>query len=386
MHLPDVRPRVASVDLLRGMIMMIMALDHVREFWGTTPFRAEDVTQTSTLLFFTRWVTHFCAPTFAFLSGVSIFLVHQRTGSKKETSLFVVKRGLWLVILQVLLLSFLFQFSYNLIILEIIWVLGWSMVIMGALIWLPKWAIALFAILVIAGHNLLPFIQPVTTSNFLLAILHNAPAALSLPDGPLIIIAYTVFPWVGVVAFGYVLGGWLFFDVTVQKSRWRILGLSMIGLFILLRLINQYGDQTPWIPQERGAWFTFLSFLNVSKYPPSLDFLLLTLGVTCLFLALFSVYSPPGSHIMKVFGAVPFFFYIIHIPLILLGAYLWLYLQFGQAVNLGFQPPDQWPAGYELSLLRVYGVWICYLILLYFPCRWYSNYKRTHKGWWLSYL
>ncbi|MEO8472618.1 MAG: heparan-alpha-glucosaminide N-acetyltransferase domain-containing protein [Chryseolinea sp.] len=384
----DLEPktRIESVDLLRGMIMIIMALDHVREFWSVALFRAEDITQTSAPLFFTRWITHLCAPTFAFLSGISVYLVAKRLIDRRSVSLYLIKRGLFLVVCEVVLMSFLFQFSYNLILLEVIWVLGWSMVIMAALIWLPRWAIGLFALIVIAGHNLLPVIKPITTIDYILAALHNSPVVIVRPGMPAILIIYTILPCVGVVAAGYYLGEWLFLDKRTQASRWLLAGLISIGLFLLLRFNNGYGDPISWSAQPRGALFTVLSFLNVSKYPESLDFLGLTLGVACLFLSLFSFYRPIGAEIIKVYGAVPFFFFIIHIPMILAGSLAWTYISFGTAVNLSFDGKDQWPAQYEPSLWRTYVVWILYLALLYFPCKWYANYKRADHPGWLAYI
>jgi uncharacterized membrane protein len=380
------KSRIASVDILRGLVMIIMALDHVREFWSVTPFRPEDVSQTSTALFFTRWITHFCAPTFAFLSGISIFFVEQRKPSKRELSMFLIKRGLWLVFLQIFIINFLTQFSYNLIILEVIWALGWSMILMAALIWLPRWATATLAAALIAGHNLLPGIETVTPQNFILVALHNSPRVLTLPGLPTILIAYTIIPWVAVMAAGYIAAQLFRLPEGRQIRFWRRAGVVLLISFLIVRYINIYGDPQPWSVQERGTWFTFLSFLNVTKYPPSLDFLLLTLGTACLLLS--ALNNPSGKIIsfIKTFGEVPFFFYLIHIPMIVLGAHVWIYLRFGELVNLAFQSPDQWPAGYSPDLFRTYTVWIICIAILYFPCRWYSKYKSSHRSWWLSYL
>jgi uncharacterized membrane protein len=385
MELPS-KSRIASVDILRGLVMIVMALDHVREFWSVTPFRPEDVTQASTTLFFTRWITHFCAPTFAFLSGISIFFVAERKQPKRELSLFLLKRGLWLVFLQVFVINFLTQFSFNMIILEVIWALGWSMILMAALIWLPKWAAASLAIIMIAGHNLIPSIDTVKPENFILVALHNSPRVLILPGLPVILIAYSIVPWVAVMAAGYLAGQLFRLPEDRQIFYWRRAGIVLLVLFMILRYINIYGDPLPWASQPRGAWFTFLSFLNVTKYPPSLNFLLLTLGVACLLLSVLNNVSGRIVSFVKTFGDVPFFFFLIHIPLIVLGAHIWTYLRFGKIVSLAFQSPDQWPAGYSPDLFRTYAVWIVYVVILYFPCRWYSQYKNTHRNWWLSYL
>jgi uncharacterized membrane protein len=207
-------------------------------------------------------------------------------------------------------------------------------------------------------------------------------------------VAYTIFPWAGVMAAGYVAGQLFALTVAGRIYFLRFAGVLMLVVFVTLRLINDYGEPAPWSAQKRGTWYTFLSFLNVSKYPPSLMFLLLTLGVACLLLALFENAEKIGFKsgmakvvgVLKVYGGVPFFFYLLHIPLIVLGAHIWAYVRFGQFVNLAFMPAEQLPATYEPGLLRTYIVWILYCVLLYFPCRWYARYKASHRHWWLSYL
>ena len=379
------KSRIQTVDMLRGLVMIIMALDHVRDFWSASPFRPEDVTQTSTALFFTRFVTHFCAPVFVFLSGVSIYFTEQRAKDKRSVAVQLLKRGMWLVLIQVTVISFMMQFAYNLIILEVIWVIGWSMIIMAVLIWLPRKVMAAVAIVLIAGHNLWPPFAPITTGNFLLAMLHNSPGVLVVSGLPVIIIAYTIIPWVGVMAAGYLMAIVFSFPMEKQIGYWRTTGIFLIALFIGLRFLNVYGDSTPWAAQERGEWYTFLSFLNVTKYPPSLLFLSLTLGVAMIALTFMSKPGPIGT-VLNTFGRVPFFYYLIHIPLIVLGAYLWGYFQFGTIVSFAFQSPDQWPKGYSPSIVRTYVVWTIYVIILYFPCRWYGAYKGRNSQAWLSYV
>ncbi|MEO8474722.1 MAG: heparan-alpha-glucosaminide N-acetyltransferase domain-containing protein, partial [Chryseolinea sp.] len=360
----EIRPRIQAVDMLRGLVMIIMALDHVREFWSASPFRPEDLTQTSTALFFTRFVTHFCAPVFVFLSGVSIYFTEQRLKDKRSVAVLLLKRGVWLVLVQVTALSFLMQFAYNMIILEVIWAIGWSMVIMAVMIWLPRKVLTAIAIVMIGGHNLLPSFAPVTASNLLLAVLHNSPGVMVVPGFPVVIIAYSIVPWVGVMAAGYLMGIIFSFSAEKQTRYWRTTGLLLIALFVGLRLLNIYGDSVQWSFQERGGWYTFLSFLNVTKYPPSLLFLSLTLGIAMIVLTFIGKLPEQIASVLKTFGRVPFFYYLIHVPLIVLGAYLWGYFQFGTIVSFAFQSPDQWPEGYTPSIFRTYLVWIIYIMIL----------------------
>jgi uncharacterized membrane protein len=253
--------------------MAVMALDHVRDFWSPTPYRPEDLTQASALLFFTRWVTHFCAPAFVFLSGVSAFLYGQRHGSRRQVSRFLLTRGLWLVALEIVVINFLMQFGYNLVLLLVFWVIGWSMVVLGAAVWLPRPAIAVLAVIIIAGQHLLPVAEPVTADNIGWALLYHSPFFFPLGALPPLIAAYTPLAWMGVMLAGYAAGPWF---TQPAGSRNRVLlgtGLLLLVTFGVVRALNGYGDPAPWAVQPRGTLYTTLSFLNVSKYPPSLPFL-----------------------------------------------------------------------------------------------------------------
>ncbi len=378
--------RVEAIDVVRGLVMAVMALDHVREFWGPAPYRPEDVTQTSALLFFTRWVTHFCAPAFVFLSGVSVFLYGQRQGNRRTVSLFLLTRGLWLVALEVVVINFLLQFTYNLFLLQVIWVIGWSMVVLAALVWLPRPALAVLAAVLIAGQHLLPFAQPVTTDNLGWALLYHSPFFFPLGSLPPLLVAYTPLAWLGVMLAGYAVGPWF---TLPPGPRNRVLlgaGLLLLAAFGVVRALIGYGDPAPWAVQPRGALYSVLSFLNVTKYPPSLLFLCLTLGVALLLLAALGSLRGPVARWLRTFGEVPFFFYLLHLLLIHGAAWLWTQLAFGHPVNFSFTSPADWPAGYRPDLLRVYVVWGVVLVALYFPCRWYARYKKQHAHWWLSYL
>ena len=365
--------------------MVVMALDHIREFWDPTPVRPEDVAHASGALFLTRWVTHFCAPTFVFLAGTSIFLYQQKQASRGAVSRFLLVRGLWLVVLEVFVVSFLLLWGYQLILLQVIWVLGWGMVIMAGLVWLPRWLVASLALAVIAGHNLLPAGGPITPATAGAALLYHSPVVLPLV--PPVLAAYTVLPWAAVMAAGYCVGPW-FGAPLAQRTRWlRRAGLAALGLFTALRATNWYGDPAPWASQPRGLVYSVLSFLNVTKYPPSLLFLSLTLGVALLLLAQAEGLAGRLGRWLATYGRVPLFYYLLHFCLISGGAYVWTALAFGQPINLSFVPPGgSLPAAYHPSLLRAYLVWVAVVGLLYWPCRWYQAYKQQRAHWWLAYL
>lgn len=363
--------------------MIIMALDHVREFFSYTAYRATDVAQASVSLFFTRWVTHLCAPTFVFLSGISIFFYFKKFGSLKKTSFFLLTRGLWLIAVEVLIISFILTQGYELTLLAVIWTIGCSMILLAALILLPRPVQIAVALLMILGHDALPPVGAVSPSTMLLAFIHNSPFFISDPP---ILVAYTIVPWVGVMLLGHVIGLW--FTDTPQKRDDLLLktGFSALGLFIVLRFINVYGDPAPWSIQERGDVYTLLSFLNVSKTPPSLLFLSVTLGIACLLLVMANKVSSGMKQFLATYGRVPFFFFIVHLAVISLASYAWTYFLYGKGINLSFTAPEQWPADYQPSLWRTYFVWILLIFALYFPCLWYGRFKSKSKAAWVSYL
>ena len=375
--------RLPSIDILRGLVMIIMALDHVREFFSYTSFRATDVTQTSVLLFFTRWITHLCAPTFVFLSGISIYLYFNKIGDLRKTSVFLITRGFWLIAVEVFIISFILTQGYQLTLLEVIWTMGCSMILLSGLIWLPRWFQLGLSLVMIAGHNALPPIGEVSSANLLLALLHNSPFFIVNPP---ILVAYTIIPWVGVMLLGYVIGSW-FIHLPQQRDTFLLrLGIVALIFFIALRSVNIYGDPSPWDIQERGGVYTLLSFVNVTKSPPSLLFLSVTLGIACLLLVLANKVSVSLKQILMTYGRVPFFFFIVHLAVISASSYAWTYLSFGKALNLSFTPAKDWPAGYEPSLWRTYMVWLALVVVLNFPCRLYAQYKSKNKAWWVSYL
>ncbi|WP_375436484.1 DUF1624 domain-containing protein [uncultured Hymenobacter sp.] len=381
-----VSSRVQAVDVVRGLVMVIMALDHIREFWSPTLARPEDVTQASVVLFFTRWITHFCAPTFVFLSGVSVWLYQQKQPKRPAVSWFLLTRGLWLVLLELVVVNFILQWGYNLLLLQVIWALGWSMVLLAALVWLPRGVLAVLAVVIVAGHNLLPIIQPVTAANLGWALLHNTPFLVPAAPLPPLLVAYSVGPWLGVMLAGYVIGPWFQLPLAQRVPLLRRAGLVLLVLFAALRATNWYGDLAPWSVQARGPLYSVLSFLNITKYPPSLLFLCLTLGVALLLLSVSETATSRASKWLRTFGQVPFFYYLMHLLLISVSAWVWTRIEFGRPVNFSFLLAKDWPAAYQPSLLRAYAVWAGVVLLLYFPCRWYQRFRQQHSYWWLSYL
>lgn len=388
--------RIASIDLLRGFIMIIMALDHVRDYFHADAFVYDplDLSKTSVALFFTRWITHYCAPLFMFLSGTSAFLVGERK-SKKELSLFLLKRGVWLIFLELTVIhwGWYFNFVGQGVDLIVIWALGISMIVLAGLIYLPMWAIISIGGIMVAGHNLLDGVHVPgnTLQGFGWALLHEQQAFTY--NGFLILVGYPIIPWVGVMALGYGLGQLYKKDYPVEKRKKLLLtlGFSLVALFIIIRFINVYGDGHAW-SQQSTPMFTVLSFLNTVKYPPSLLYLLMTIGPALLFLA-WSERTPGwlGQRV-SIFGRVPLFYYILHLYLLHLLAmfatsfsgHQWSDMVLDNALWTG--RVDQLK-GYGFSLGVTWLVWILVVVLLYPLCKWYDQYKRSHKDqWWLSYL
>ncbi|MBS1506248.1 MAG: DUF1624 domain-containing protein [Bacteroidetes bacterium] len=394
--------RIQSIDILRGMAMVIMALDHVRDFFhradlGKAADAALNPTNMETtypLLFFTRWITHFCAPIFVFLAGTSIYLVSQRK-SKSELSAFLFKRGLWLLILEVTIVTLGWTYNpfYNVIILQVIWAIGISMIILGLLIHLPYKLIFTIGLIIVVGHNLMDFPAIASTlhGGTLSELIYFADfSIINFAPNHVAIIVYSFLPWTGVMLLGFCFGK--LFEKGVESQQ-RIntlhrLGWSALFLFVLLRLVNFYGDPVPWASQSRGAVYTFLSFLNVNKYPPSLLFLCLTLGAGMIALALIERIQNKFTGVMAVFGRVAMLYYVLHLYLIhLLGVAVFYAQGFGNAdISSPNNPFFFKPNGFGFGLLGVYLVWIVVVVLLFPVCKKYDAYKTTHQKWWLSYL
>ena len=390
--------RVNSVDLLRGVVMVIMLLDHMREFVHRDElnFQATDLSRTNAPLFFTRWITHFCAPVFVFLAGTGAFLQMARGKSKSELAAFLVKRGLWLILLEITLIRALVWFNVDLrfaLQLQVIWVIGVSMIALAALVGRSLRLIAALSVAMIALHNLLDGVRvnPGPPTGFLASVwmvLHQ-PGVIFFTPSVYGLALYPLIPWVGVLTAGYAFG--TFYQLEAERRR-RILswmGAALLALFVLLRSLNVYGDPSMWAPQK-NALFTVLSFLNASKYPPSLLFLLLTLGAAILALPWFErIENGRLSRIFITFGRVPLFFYLgqwvtVH-ALATLAGYL-----AGQPIGWLFvsplDRPSPNPGNLGFSLWVVYVFWFLGLLLLYPLCRWFAEVKRRRRDWRLSYL
>ncbi|MES2748345.1 MAG: heparan-alpha-glucosaminide N-acetyltransferase domain-containing protein [Bacteroidota bacterium] len=385
------KTRIQSIDLLKGLVMVIMALDHVRDYFHYSAylFSPTDPDQTTLPIFFTRFITHFCAPTFCFLAGTSAFMVGKRK-SKAELSSFLLKRGLWLVFIELTIVNFawFFDIHFRNPALLVIWSLGISMIVLAAVIHLPRKFILAFSLLFIFGHNLLDTVH--YDGNVFWTILHER-GIIKLTDGLEFIVAYPLIPWIAVMALGYYFGAFYnsTFDSTKRKKLFNLIGILAIFAFIILRFSNAYGDAKLYTDYETTAK-DLISFFNLSKYPPSLLYLLMTLGTALLFLANAEKLKGKVVDFFSTFGRVPFFYYILHLYLIHLVALLFAELSgFGwQSMILG-----EWmtkvPAlkGFGYPLWVVYAVWIGVILVLYPLCKKFDNYKQNHKEkWWLSYL
>ena len=380
--------RLTSVDALRGIVMILMALDHVRDFFGTPGVSPTNLAQTTVPLFLTRWITHICAPTFFLLTGTGAFLSLGRK-TTAELSRFLFTRGLWLIFLELTVircLGFQFNFDYQVTMLVVIWALGWAMIVLAALVWLPPWAILAFGVVMIAGHNLL---DGVRSASPIWVMLHSPGFVVNRP-GFVIFAPYTLVPWVGVTAVGYAFGQIYRWSPERRQTFLLRAGLGLTAAFVVLRFVNVYGDPVRWSPQPSAA-MTLVSFLNVTKYPPSLLFLLMALGPALLILRALDRDIPRVLAPALVFGRVPLFYFLLHLPLIHLLAIIVCYWQNGavywmfQSPNLGAYPFTP-PPGWGLSLPAIYLLWVLVVVMLFPVCRWFALVKQRRTEWWLGYL
>ncbi|MEO8360030.1 MAG: heparan-alpha-glucosaminide N-acetyltransferase domain-containing protein [Vicinamibacteria bacterium] len=393
--MPANRSRLTSIDALRGLVMVIMALDHVRDFFhvGAMSFQPDDLTKTTAPLFFTRWITHICAPVFMFTTGIGAFLWAGRPGrTKADLSRYLISRGLWLIFLELTILRFSFFFSLRSSpwMLTVLWALGASMVALGFLVHLPTRVLGVLSLATIAAHNLFDGVPSPQFGEWapLWTILHEP--GVIMAGKTVWLVAYPLIPWIAVMSAGYCAGGLLRADAETRR-RWLIrLGIGMTSLFFILRGLNVYGDPRPWSDSIPGT--VLMSFLRTQKYPPSLLFLLMTLGPALLLLAWFDHRDLPRNHPLVIIGRVPLFFFLLHF---LLAHLLWFPLAFALygdvAFLLGPMPSmggaaDTYPAGFGLSLGAVYAVWLTVLALSYPLCRWFAGVKERQTDWWLSYL
>ncbi|HWO14320.1 MAG TPA: heparan-alpha-glucosaminide N-acetyltransferase domain-containing protein [Polyangiaceae bacterium] len=381
------RARLVSIDLLRGVVMVLMTLDHCRDYLHQSAFDPRDTGQPA--LFLTRWITHFCAPTFIFLAGVSAFLHGQRQQSPARLSRFLWTRGLWLVALELSLvrIGWTFDVVPRLVLLQVIWALGVSMLALAALVHLPRPAIAVFAVASIAGHNALDGVVASTfgEASWAWTLLHGSDVVVG-PGGISLWLLYPLVPWLGVMAGGYALGPLFHLEAARRRRALVALGFGLLAAFALLRATNLYGNPTPWVPRA-GTIQSALAFIDCEKYPPSLSFLCMTLGPALLLLAAFDRASQRGAALwLATIGSVPLFYYLAHIYAVHGISVLVSLLSLGTAAPvLGHFPPDK-PAGFGLSLPVVYALTLLLVIVLALASRAYSGLKRRRHEWWWSYL
>lgn len=366
--------------------MIIMALDHTRDFFHITAMTADpmDITANNPALYFTRWITHFCAPLFVFLSGISAYLSSKRK-TPAEASLFLIKRGIWLIVAEVVLITLALTFNplYNMIILQVIWVIGCSMIILALLSRLSFKVVLIAGLLLFFGHNILDKVT--LPSSSLLTILFTARGSvIPLMPGYIVLALYAVLPWTGIMLLGYCTGYFYKQGIFTQQRRQSIfllIGTSLILLFIILRFTNVYGDPSPYTK----GW---PSFLNTSKYPPSLLYSCMTLGPAFIFLAVLENAKGKWSEIISTYGNVPFFYYVLHFYLLhslLVIAFFAAGYNTSQIVDPNV-PFLFRPASFGYSLGTVYLIWLAIVTFLYFPCRWFVKYKQQHQFRWLKYV
>lgn len=387
---PDKPKRIESLDVLKGLVMVFMALDHTRDYFHEAAFFFDptDPEKTNLILFLTRWVTHFCAPTFSFLAGTSAFLVGRKK-SMKELSSFLVKRGFWLILIELTIVEIGWSFNLNFdsFGLLVIWSLGVSMIFLAALIHMKLKHILIFSLVMIFGHNLLNLIS--IEGNFLWSLLHQR--EFYEFGGIRVRVVYPLIPWIGVMSLGYYVGSFYSREIDPVWRRRTLTraGLGAIALFVLVRAINLYGNPKHWESYDTMIQ-TFYSFMDPSKYPPSVTYLLMTLGPAILFLGISEGFRGKLANILKVYGKVPFFYYILHIYIIHAGAMLLAELTgygWDSMILSAFVCLEPQLEGYGVSLGYVYLVWLAVLAVLYPLCLWYGRYKLGNKEkWWLSYL
>lgn len=392
------RSRIESIDVLRGIVMIVMALDHVRDFFHIGAFQADplDPATTTPALYFTRWITHLCAPTFVFLAGTSSYLVGGRK-TKAQLSGFLIRRGLWLILAEVLVVTLALTFNplYNLLILQVIWAIGISMVLLGVAVRLPYAVIFTIGLAIVLGHNLLDQPEAVRRAaeqplGFWWDLLHAGRFSLYtwMPDH-FVVIIYPFLPWTGLMLMGYCAGKWFTagYPSVQRKKELLLTGLGLIVLFVVLRFVNGYGDPVPWVKQDSWGRNVY-AFFNVNKYPPSLMYMSITIGISLIALRLLEDVRTPVTEFTRVFGRVPFFYYVLHFFLIHTLTVIVFFLSgYGAGDIVSNQVPFLFrPVSFGFPLWAVYIIWIGVILVLYPLCRRYNAYKSKHQRWWLSYL
>ena len=398
--------RITEIDMLRGLVIVLMVLDHARDYLFSGSFSGNplDPATTTPWLYATRWITHLCAPTFVLLAGVSAYLQHAKGKAPAQLSLLLCTRGLWLIVLELTVIGFGWSFSVPwLPFMQVIWAIGWSMIVLAGLIWLPRMAVLAIGLVIVCGHNLLDPITPQQLGSFgmLWQVLHTG-GPVFVGQQPVALLAYPLLPWFGVIACGYGMGA-LFLQERGQRDRTiMLLGLGMLAAFLVLRGFELYGDPAPgqnFGPFGAGASWRdqptlgaqIMAFMNVQKYPPSLQFLLATLGIVFSLWPLLARFRGPLASVFNTFGSVPFFFYVLHIYLVHVVAIIAnaaagrdVRGMFNYMVNGFTGSPLVQELGF--SLPWVYVGWLVVLALLYPLCLWFQGVKARRRDWWLSYL
>jgi uncharacterized membrane protein len=384
---PSAVERLASVDRMRGFVILLMALDHVRDFLDTDAwsFYPTDLTRTYPALFLTRFVTHLCAPTFVFLAGVSAFLHLAQIGDPSGLRRFLVTRGLWLILLDIFVISPVWAIGFGKVYLGVLWAIGVGMIALAPMTLLSPPVVLAIGATIVAGHNLLDSFHASDFGAFapLWNIIHEQGA---LPFGVPGHVSYPVLSWTGIMAIGYGLGP-LFLETPLRRGRiLTVLGVAAMGLFLVLRVTNAYGDPSPWSVQ-RDDVMTAFSVLNVTKYPPSLLYALITLGPMFIILSAMERLRGMFGDVLAIFGRTPLFVYILHLYVALAVGLL---LRFAQGMDLArvkqLGTGAISPGEYGTNLAGVYAAWILIMAMLYPVCRWYAGVKIKRRDWWLSYL
>ncbi|HEY2722066.1 MAG TPA: heparan-alpha-glucosaminide N-acetyltransferase domain-containing protein [Chitinophagaceae bacterium] len=386
------KERITSVDLVRGIVMIIMALDHCRDLLGNDSTANPTNLQTTTIgLFFTRWITHLCAPTFVFLSGTSAFLAMKNRINIAGARNFLLTRGIWLVIVNFTINNFaiFFDIHFGVLFSQVIAAIGFGFICLGLLLKLPVKIIALLGLIIIFGHDLFLGVSfPKGSFAEMVWTLFMNAGLFQLSPNTSLLMSYPIIPWLGIMLVGFGFGALFNLPIEKRKNLFLKIGLSVIGLFIIIRFINFYGDPSPWSIQKTGI-FTILSFINTTKYPPSLLFSLMTLGISITLIAIFENRQNKIIKLVSVYGKVPLFYWLLHwfiihfvaMAIFMCQGYHWKDLQFG-----GFAMGHPKNGG-GLGLPGLYIAWLSVVIFLYPISRWYGNYKWAHKeNKWLSYL
>ncbi|MEP6684925.1 MAG: heparan-alpha-glucosaminide N-acetyltransferase domain-containing protein [Parafilimonas sp.] len=384
--------RIYSIDFTRGVVMIIMALDHVRDMIHVNSISQSptNLETTTPVLFFTRWITYLCAPTFVFLAGTSAYISFKKNDDFSLSRNFLLKRGLYLILLEFIVVNFglYFDFGFHVLLFEVIATIGFGFIVLSLLLKLSAKTICLIGLVIIFCHNMAPLIPFAETSAFKKILMpFFAPDAFSFSN-KVFIMAYPPIPWLGIMLVGFGSGKLFELQQLKRKSLFLKIGLSALLLFVIIRFVNVYGDSVPWSLQKQKI-FTFLSFMNITKYPPSLVFCLITLGIMFLIFALAEGAKGKFINVVSVYGRVPLFYFLVHfffihfilLAILFLQGFHWHQLDF---LSGTFGRPKGVESG--LPLWAVYLIWIAVVLILYKPCVWFGKYKSTHKQWWLKYI